>query len=344
MFERVYQKISSVFPRSFVRHVSKIMVQGGFEELQPRLFIGFAIFFSLSMAGIAFFFTPFFTANELIQMVAAPVVLGVFLICFYLYLVMTADSRAHKIEEILPDMLQIISANMKAGMTMENAIWSAARPEFGPLCDEIKRVSADTFGGTPIEKTLTAMTMRVRSVILERAVRLIVEGIRLGGEMSQLLEEVSEDIRSNYQLREQIATSTLMYAMFIIFASTLAAPILFSVSVFYSEMNEQVLAKQSDSMSGMDMGSMAAQQGMSSLPGMGMGKSTEEGITSQDFWWFAVGALAVTNFLGAFILSTIRTGKALNGIRYAPILAIIAIIIFIAVNEGIRTAFGGMLI
>jgi hypothetical protein len=97
-------------------------------------------------------------------------------------------------------------------------------------------------------------------------------------------------------------------------------------------------------MSGMDTQGMAMQQGMSSLPGMGMGESKEKGITSQDFWWFAVGALAVTNFLGAFILSTIRTGKALNGIRYAPILVIIAITIFIAVNAGIRAAFGSMLI
>lgn len=340
MFERIYQKISSILPRGFVRHVSKLMVQGGFEELQPRLFIGFSVFFSLSMAGIAFFFTPFFTSNELVQAAAAPATLIVFLACFYLYLLITADTRAHRIEEILPDMLQIISANMKAGMTMENAIWSAARPEFGPLRDEIKRVSADTFGGTPIEKTLTEMTVRVRSVILERAVRLIVEGIRLGGEMSQLLEEVSEDIRSNYQLREQIATSTLMYAMFIVFASTFAAPILFSVSVFYSEMNEQVLAKQGD----LDMQGAAMQQGMGSLPGMGMGGGKTEGITSQDFWWFAVGALAVTNFLGAFILATIRSGKALNGIRYAPILAAVAIVIFIVANAGIRMAFGSILI
>ncbi|MFA4946255.1 MAG: type II secretion system F family protein [Candidatus Micrarchaeia archaeon] len=343
MFERAYQQISSLFPRGFVNHVDKLMSQGGFEEVQPRLFIGFSVFFSACIAVIAFFFTPFLTDNPIFHYAAAPAAFALTLSLLYMYLLSTADTRARRIEEVLPDMLQIISANMRAGMTMENAIWSAARPEFGPLRDEIKRVSADTFGGTPIQDTLLEMTTRVRSIILERAVRLIVEGIKLGGEMSQLLEEVAEDIKSNYQLQNQIATSTLMYVIFIVFASALAAPLLFAVSVFYSEMNEQILAKQTESGgNGMDMESMAMQSGMGGLPGMGSG-TAKSSISSQDFWWFAIAALTVTNFLGALILSTVRNGHAFRGLRYAPLMALGAIAVFVLANAAIRTAFGSML-
>ncbi|OIO28749.1 hypothetical protein COX86_03655 [Candidatus Micrarchaeota archaeon CG_4_10_14_0_2_um_filter_60_11] len=342
MLERFYQQLSSIFPRTLVHRIERLMLQGGFEELQPRLFMGFALFFSVALALLAFFLVPFITENSAAHALAFPLTFTVVLGLFYIFLLLAADSRAKKIEEVLPDMLEIISANMRAGMTLENAIWSAARPEFGPLRDEIKRVSADTFSGSPIQNTLTQMTKRVRSVVLERAVRLIVEGIKLGGEMSHLLEEVADDIRSNYRLREQIATSTLMYAMFIVFASTIAAPLLFGVSVYYSEMNEKVM-QRSAADSGGGNADVAAQQGMGTFPGMGGGARVANGITSSDFWWFAVACLAATNFLGALILSTIRSGHALRGIQYAPLMALVAILIFIAANAGIKAAFSGIM-
>ncbi len=343
MFARFYEKVSAVFPRSFVKHVSTLMVQGGFEEMQPRRLIGFAVFFSFCMSVIIFFFSPFLTENPFVHFLAPPFAFVFFGFLFYLYLSLTADSRSRQIEFILPDVFQMISANIRAGMTLENAVWSAARPEFGALRDEIKRVSADTFGGAPITESLMGMTKRVRSVILYRAVKLVVEGIRLGGEMSQLLESVADDIRSNYQLRNEIRTSTLTYAIFIVFAATIAAPMLFSVSVFYSEMNEQVTAQKSTQLDSQQMQSAAMSAGLSGLPGMSGGGAPEQTITPQDFYWFAVGTILMINFFAGLLMSAIMSGNVLRGIKYSPLLMTVAFLLFSGALSAVRAAMGGLM-
>jgi len=319
------------------------MVQGGFEQLSPRTYMGFGVFFSFCVALLSFFITPFVTDNPLFHLLIPLGVLCVSSAAFYLLLVMTADSRARKIEQILPDALQIISANIRAGMTIENAIWSAARPEFGPLQDEIKRVSADTFGGTQIQDTLLCMTRRVRSVILERAVKLIVEGISQGGEMARVLDEVAEDIRSQYSLHKEIATSTLMYTIFIVFAAVFAAPLLFSVSSYYAEMNENVLRNRIADTGGGLSGAAAQRAGVSGLPGMsGMGASSS-GISAQDVYWFSVSCILVTTFFAGLILGIIRFGKATRGLKYAPGFMLAALGVFWLAFSVLKSALGSMM-
>ncbi len=346
MINRLYVMISSLLPRKIVSETSKLMVQGGFEEISARTYLGFAAFFSVSFSLLLFFLTPFVISAPIAH-VALPIAGGVLaLLCFYLLLVMSADSRAQKIEAILPDVLQIISANIRAGMTLENAIWTSARPEFGPLRDEIKRVSADTFGGVPIEETLTRMTRRVRSAVLERSVKLINEGIRLGGEMAHLLDAVAVDIRSEQMLRKEILTSTLTYGIFIVFATVVASPVLFSISTFYSEINENIIAKQAQTTStGPDLRSASQQAGIGALASFGQvgGKKDPNGITAQDVYWFSLSNIIMSNILAALILGLIQHGKALRGIKFVVPFLIVSVGLFVLALNGMRGLFGTLL-
>lgn len=345
MLEQVYQKISALFPRKLVMETGKIMRQGGFTELSPRVYLGFALFFSLTFALAVFFSVPFISDNKLAQTLAPLVAFVASAGGFYILLVLSADSRAQQVEGVLPEVLQIISANIRAGMTLENAIWTAARPEFGPLRDEIKRVSADTFGGIPITETLSRMTERVRSSILERSIKLVVEGIKLGGEMAHLLDEVAVDIRSVQLLRKEITTSTTMYVIFIMFSAVLAAPLLFSISTFYSEMNEKVLAKRTQGGSGQVSEAAVQQSGLGALAKLGQGgsKKTEDGIAASDIYWFSALSIVITNFFAALTLGLIQHGNATRGIKFAPIFVPAALGIYILVLSAMRAAFGTLL-
>lgn len=344
MLEQIYQKISALFPRKLVIETGRIMRQGGYEEISPRVYLGFALFFSLTFALAVFFSVPFVTDNKLAQILAPIAALVGVAGSFYLLLLLSADARAQQVEGVLPEVLQIISANIRAGMTLENAIWTAARPEFGALRDEIKRVSADTFGGVPITETLTRMAGRVRSSILDRSIKLIVEGIKLGGEMAHLLDEVASDIRSVQLLRKEIATSTMMYVIFIIFSAVLAAPMLFSISTFYSEMNEKVLAKRSQSGSG-DVGAAAQQSGLGALAKLGAGgtKRTEDGISAGDIYWFSSLSIVITNFFAALTLGLIQHGRATRGFNFVFLFVPASLGIYLIALNFMRAAFGTLL-
>jgi pilus assembly protein TadC len=49
--------------------------------------------------------------------------------------------RTKEIEEVLPEFLQLTSANISAGMTIDRALWFAVRPKFGVLAKEIEEVA-----------------------------------------------------------------------------------------------------------------------------------------------------------------------------------------------------------
>ena len=325
----VYKRISAFFPRSLVKATSKLLLQGGFDELDARTFLGFALFVSASGALTAFFLAPVFFEEKLIHLAAALFAFAFSLALFYLFLSMRVDSRSRKIEEILPVALQMISANIRAGMTLENAVWSSARPEFGPFKDEIQRMSAKSFGGAPLTETFKEMSKRVNSQIVERSIRLINEGIILGGEMAHLLDQVAFDIRSTQLLQKEIAVATTTYAIFIIFAAVVASPLLFSVSTYYAVLNE-----------GPDMNQpLPSQAGpFGSLAGGGGGKK-EGGIKSGDIKLFSMVAIAVSSFFAALILGLIREGKVMRGLKYAPVFMLIALGLYFFFSIGLESAF-----
>ncbi|MFH0835953.1 MAG: type II secretion system F family protein [Candidatus Micrarchaeota archaeon] len=347
MFEKHYLKLSMLFPQSIVAKASVLLIQAGYSRMPPRLYVGFVFFFSLCMGLFFFFISPYFMGpSPLLSFLALVVGFIVSIGAFYFILLNGAESKAKKIEQVLPSVLQIISANIRAGMTLENAIWSAARPEFGIFRDEISRVSADTFGGQPITTSLLNMSRRVRSDTLNRAMRLIAQGIHLGGEMAQLLNEVAGDIRSTQILKREIAASTMMYVIFIVFASVLISPILFSVSVFYAQMNEHISQKKSAQLQGQQMSGTSPAGSLGGLSAMGLSSQarSEDLISSQDIWWFALASIMITTFFGAIILSIIQTGNWTGGIKIAPIFMVAALAIFIVSQTVLNSLLGDLFI
>ncbi|MCL5011757.1 MAG: type II secretion system F family protein [Candidatus Marsarchaeota archaeon] len=330
-FNKLYLKISMLAPKSMVNSISTLMEQGGF-TISPRIFIGFTLYLTFFATLASVFITQIIVQSQTLRFLIPAVVLISIPGLLYMLIMMTADNRARKIEELLPDALDIIAANIRAGMTLENAIWLAARPEFGPLRDEIKKISADTFGGKPIEENLEKMAGRVRSDVIKRAVQLIQEGIRLGGEMSKLLEEVAEDTRNTQTLKKQISTSTVTYTLFIIFAATIMAPLLFSISTTYSKISQNLMVTANTGNTGTLL---------QNIPFGGGGNSNA--INPNDIFYFALESIIATNLLAGFIIGQIRYGKATRGVGYVPVLLIISVTIFLVTQQTLQLLVQGFI-
>ncbi|HIH20106.1 TPA: hypothetical protein HA244_02455 [Candidatus Micrarchaeota archaeon] len=338
----LYRRLSSLFPKPLVQGTTKLLIQGGFRDLEARTFLGFALFFSLGASLMIFFLSPFFTTLTIYHSVFPLVTFVGCLTLFYVWLSSNADSRARKIEQMLPIAMQMISANIRAGMTLESAVWSSARPEFGPFKDEIERMSADSFGGAPINEAFQEMTKRVNSQVVERAIRLINEGIVLGGEMAHLLDQVAFDIRSSQLLQREVAVATTTYAIFIIFSSIIAAPLLFSVSTYYAILNEQIASKQLKTTGGSNSAEMGGQGagGISNLPGVG--SSNTASIKSGDIKTFSIACIAITAFFASMITGLMRDGKATRGLRWVPVFVIVGLGIYLMALYGIQSAFSSI--
>ncbi|MFP4151113.1 MAG: type II secretion system F family protein [Candidatus Aenigmatarchaeota archaeon] len=249
----------------------------------------------------------------------------------FVYLSLTANSRAGEVDTILPDALQLMAANIRAGMTTERAIWLSARPEFGPLEEEIHRLSSKVMGGKPLPEALKEMSSNIDSDLLDRAVKLMIEGIRSGGEMATLLDETATDIRTAQNMKEKVKANVTMYSMFIVFASVLGAPLLFAISLYFIEVTSELWAEELTAMEG--VGEMGA--GMISMKGPQIGAATLE--------LFSVGAIAVTTFFGGMIIGLIQEGEATSGLKYSPLMMAAALAIFFVANLLVTRLFGGFI-
>jgi len=332
--DRFFTSLSLVYPSAFIKMVTKLMIQGGLKA-KPRAYLGNGFFWSVVFAVVAFEVAITFLEPRFAWVVGVAVWAGVEFL-FYLLLVATADNRAVKIEEVLPDALQTISANVRAGMTTENAIWMGARPEFGPLEDEIKIVSSKCFGGKPISQALLEMSEGVKSSTLERAVKLLVGGIEMGGEIAPLLDEVARDIRSTSTLKKEVLNATLMYTIFIIFSSVLAAPVLYASSLYYSEMSLSIMSNRVSIPENMPLSTGGFSAFMK-----GGGKGTT--ISPDQISMFAIACIALTTICGAFILAQIRYGRITKGLKLVPIFLICALTIFFVAHAIFQSAFSGIM-
>ena len=334
-FEKWFVKASFLLPENIVASFSRIMVQGGF-TISAREYAGYSLILSLIVAVLAVQVSGYFIERALAVAVGA-FAFFVLMALFYLLILITADNRARRIEEVLPDALQMISANIRAGMTLENAIWMAAKPEFGALEEEIRIVSGKAFGGKPVTEALQDMTARVRSRRLERAVRLLNEGIQLGGEIAPLLDEVARDLKMDRLLAREIASATTMYMIFIIFTSVIASPVMFAASVYYSEMSYFISTQRAVSLpSGTTSG--VAGGGFTAI--IATGQRSAELITPNEVYQFAVASIMLTTFFGALTLAEIRYGRFTRGLKYIPLFMIAALAVFFTTNTVLKGTFG----
>jgi pilus assembly protein TadC len=328
---RFKEKISFFTPMRYKNFLKKQMIYAGIREEIIDRFIGFSFFFTIFLGFVAAF--DFWLIGwELIGILLGFGVGLFLLIVIQISIILIADARAAEIEKVLPDALQLMSANVRAGMTVDRAIWLAARPEFGVLEEELKRAGTKTIGGKPIKVALLEMAARIKSDLLEKTFRLVIEGIESGGELAHLLEETAGNVRTVQSLRKEIKSSVTTYSIFIFFAAVLGAPALYAISLFFVEIMTKLWSPKV----------LGGVQATGSTMGGGLlSKAGAPTISIDQLFWFIILAITLTTFFGSLIIGLIQSGKEKNGIRFIPVLTCGALIVFFVAQFLIKIIFGG---
>ena len=325
----IYRRIAALVPlaitEAFERELRYVGVDVG-----EKKFVGFIAVFGLGISlAVAINAWLFFDFSPIIAFVLTMVA---FVGGIYYFLSQSSEREGKWVERVLPDVFELISSNVKSGLTTERALFAAARPEFGALSEELKRASREIMSGRRMEDSLMDIPTRIKSKVLERGIWLLVQGIKSGGEVAGLLLQLGSDLREENAMKDEISANISMYVILIFAAALIGAPLLFGISsVIVGIMVEQT---GSISISPADM------QGYSSRSQVGrfMGLPTVN-ITESFIVGYSTIALAVTAIFAALTTGTMSAGSEKEGIKYIPILLIGAIGIFFAV----RIVLGGML-
>ncbi len=264
---------------------------------------------------------------------AAGALLGVFfggILLVRSLLSMFADSVAAKIEKVLPDMLLLMAANLRAGMIPENSFIASMKPEFGKLNYLLNKAAIETQAGKTFSEALLEMNEMTNSEFFRDSVRIIAEGIRSGAELHLILENLASNLLQNESIRNDMKAQVKSYSLFIFIAATLAGPLLYGVSSFLIGILDQVGATTSSGTSPTNLptGTLGLFSGFT-LPHISV--TLVIGIS--------VLNVIITTASSALLGGILNTGKAKNGIKNIPIYVLIGLGIFFMVRMGVSLFF-----
>ena len=235
-------------------------------------------------------------------------------LAYHQYLDMAIYRRRKEVEDVLADFLLLTSSNVRAGMTIDTALWNAVRPRFGVLAKEIEIVAKRTLSGEDLNTALYDFADSYNSPLLKRSVSLLVEGLTAGGEIASLLNDIALNIQETQIMRKEMASNVTTYAIFINFATVVAAPILFALA---GELLKVV--RQLSSRIALDPGE---------VQGGGFAFSGGSSLTYPDFLIFAILTLSMTTVFSTIIVATIKKGNAREAVGSIPLSLVISLALF----------------
>ncbi|RMF05343.1 hypothetical protein D6764_04945 [Candidatus Woesearchaeota archaeon] len=269
-----------------------------------------------------------FTMTGVIWTIGFVLILLLLWMMFYLVMDLKMFRRKLAVEAVLPDFLQLTSANIRAGMPIDQALWYAIRPRFGILAKEIETVAKETFSGKELNAALQEFASKYDSTLLKRSISLLVEGIDAGGEIGDLLNKIALNIQETRIMKKQMAASVTTYVIFISFATLLAAPVLFALSYQLLVIIKGITGK-------------LASTNLSSAGGLSFSISGDA-VALSDFKVFAISTLIMTSFFSAVIVATIRKGSVKEGITFIPVFIVVALLVFFMAMSVLSSALGGI--
>jgi hypothetical protein len=320
----IYRMFAKILPKK-IRNKIKNYLRYTTVKSESDVLIGLVIFLALFLGfGIGLVLSTLLERSVwLTYPGSAVIIIGL----SYMLLFLQMDKKARLIEESLPDALQLMASNLRAGMTPDKALLLSSRPEFGILKDEIDIVGKKITLGTNIGGALTEMSQRVRSRRLSRAVELINSGLDSGGSLAILLETTSNTLREQFLVDKKIKAGVNMYVIFIFSAAAVITPALFGLSSFLVD-----ILKSSLSQIDLPSSSTAA------IP-INIG---EIKITSKFLIQYIITFLTINGFMASMILGLIAKGKKREGLSYFIPLILLAIPLFLLARYLIKASIGGL--
>jgi tight adherence protein B len=128
------------------------------------------------------------------------------------WLVLSARGRRREraFEQQLPEILDTLSASLKAGHSFDQALQAVAADIGQPAERELRRVIGEVHLGRALDDSLLDLGVRVRSVDLAFVLAAIAVQREVGGSLASLFELVAETVRAREQFRRKVRALTGM--------------------------------------------------------------------------------------------------------------------------------------
>lgn len=278
-------------------------------KVNASLWIAFSLVISLLVGFVCFILLPSMPMLALLFFI-------VFLDLLIAFPYMKELQRIDAIEDALPDALRQMSDTLKAGGTYEYALREIASSEYGPLKKIMDTVLRKLEEGENFETALSYLAEDVDSRLIKRTVTIIVDSVKAGAGLADILEQIAEDVRTMHRIGRERRSRTMLQTIFIFFAGAVVAPAIFGFSTTIVD----VLVRSTSSV------------------------SPEKAITAKyavNMIFIGVQAyLFIETAAAASMIALMREGKISKSLLYFPILIFIAYIAYVVAGIASKAFLG----
>ena len=222
--------IDGILPEKYIVMIQEILIRSGMyikasDLITLDLAVGIGLALLASILSLLLGINPILGA--LLGFIAPIAIIGAWI--FFMM-----ERRIDAIEQGTPDFLRQIASLLRAGVGLETALEDVSRHGEGPLTDELKRAVIEIKIGSTFDDAILAMGERLKSRNLDRTFRMILEGRKAGGSLSDVVETVAEDLRAVLALQRERKANVMMSVMFLIIAAIIAAPFALGMIMTYN--------------------------------------------------------------------------------------------------------------
>jgi tight adherence protein B len=147
----------------------------------------------------------------------------------HFYLNWKRGRRIQRLESQLPDAIDLIARAVRAGHPLSEGLRMASEEAQDPLAGEFRVTFDEQKFGLPFEEALLGLADRVEIVDMRILVTAILVQREVGGNLSEILEQIAETMRERFTLKRQVRVYTAQGRMS---GYTLAAlPILVGLAI-----------------------------------------------------------------------------------------------------------------
>lgn len=116
--------------------------------------------------------------------------------------------RLRKFNEQLSDMLNLMVNGLRAGYSTMQAMEAISKELPSPICDEFRRVVQEMQIGIPMETALENLLRRIPSEDLDFVVTAVNVQREVGGNLSEILDNISFTIRERVRIKGEVRVLT----------------------------------------------------------------------------------------------------------------------------------------
>jgi len=126
----------------------------------------------------------------------------------FLFLINRRTARMRRFEEQFPEALDLISRALRAGHAFQGALGMVGEEVQAPVGPEFKKTFDQQNFGLPLREALNEMTERVPILDVRFFVTAVLIQRETGGNLSEILDNLSHVVRERFKIRRQIRVHT----------------------------------------------------------------------------------------------------------------------------------------